>query len=112
MSSLLVVDDEPTVLHLFRRMFDKVGIEVLTAASAAEARRLVAETRPDVAILDLVLPDQTGLQAFQALKEIDPRLPVIFMTASGQGSRPRFPRNLVKKLGKIVIANTDYALAA
>ena len=83
MSSLLVVDDEPTVLHLFRRMFDKVGIEVLTAASAAEARRLVAETRPDVAILDLVLPDQTGLQAFQSLKEIDPRLPVIFMTASG-----------------------------
>jgi len=83
MPSLLVVDDEPTVLHLFRRMFDKVGIEVLTAANAAEARRLVAETRPDVAVLDLVLPDQTGLQAFQALKEIDPRLPVIFMTASG-----------------------------
>ncbi len=83
MPSLLVVDDEPTVLHLFRRMFDKVGVEVLTAANAAEARRLVAETRPDVAILDLVLPDQTGLQAFQVLKEIDPRLPVIFMTASG-----------------------------
>lgn len=83
MPSLLVVDDEPTVLHLFRRMFDKVGIEVLTAANATEARRLVAETRPDVAVLDLVLPDQTGLQAFQVLKEIDPRLPVIFMTASG-----------------------------
>ena len=83
MASLLVVDDEPTVQHLFRRMFDKVGIEVLTAGSAAEARRLVAETRPDVAILDLVLPDQTGLQTFQALKEIDPRLPVVFMTASG-----------------------------
>ena len=83
MASLLVVDDEPTVLHLFRRMFDKVGIEVLMAASGAEARRLAAETRPDVAVLDLVLPDETGLQAFQQLKQIDPRLPVIFMTASG-----------------------------
>jgi two-component system nitrogen regulation response regulator GlnG len=83
MASLLVVDDEPTVLHLFRRMFDKVGIEVLTAASGSEARRLVAETHPDVAILDLVLPDQTGLEAFRQLKQLDPRLPVIFMTASG-----------------------------
>ena len=83
MASLLVVDDEPTVLHLFRRMFDKVGIEVLTAANGGEAQRLVAETHPDVAILDLVLPDQSGLDAFRQLKQLDPRLPVIFMTASG-----------------------------
>lgn len=83
MASLLVVDDEPTVLHLFRRMFDKVGIEVLTAANGGEARRLIAETHPDVAILDLVLPDQSGLEAFRQLKQLDPRLPVIFMTASG-----------------------------
>jgi len=87
MPIMLVVDDEPSVLQLFRRMFEKVGIEVLTAESAAAALEVVARIPPDVVVLDVFLPDESGLQTFQRLQRVDSRLPVVFMTASGDSDK-------------------------
>ena len=83
MPLLLVVDDEPSVLQLFRRKFESEDIAVVTAENAGDGLKLVAEQQPDVAVLDIVLPDQNGLDAFEQLQAIDPKLPVIFMTATG-----------------------------
>jgi two-component system nitrogen regulation response regulator GlnG len=82
-ANLLVVDDDPSVLNLFKKVFRDTPVAVLTAASAAEGLELIAERRPDVVILDIVLPDRSGLDLFERIAALDAKLPVIFITASG-----------------------------
>src|SRR5581483_5863726 len=83
MPTLLVVDDESAVCYSFRRIFATDTVEVLTAGTAAEGLALVRERRPDVVVLDLQLPDRSGLELFHDLRALDGRRPVIFITAHG-----------------------------
>jgi two-component system nitrogen regulation response regulator GlnG len=80
MPSLLVVDDEPGILLAFRRAYRDRALEVLTAETAGAGLTLAQTHRPDVVILDIQLPDMTGLEALQQLRQIDARCPVIFIT--------------------------------
>ncbi len=79
MPLLLVVDDEPSILTAFRRAFGRQA-EVLTADSASDGLALAQERRPDVIILDVHLPDMTGLEALRRLRAVDARTPVVFIT--------------------------------
>jgi two-component system nitrogen regulation response regulator GlnG len=81
--TLLVIDDEESVRYSFRRVFDAEGTRVLTAATAAEGLELVRREEPDVIVLDLQLPDRTGLDVFRDLHELAPKRPVVFITAHG-----------------------------
>lgn len=81
MAYLLVVDDEPSIHRLFKSAFEPQGVTVLTAATGAEGVAAVRQQQPDVAMLDVLLPDKSGLDVFAEVREIDPQLPVIFMTA-------------------------------
>jgi two-component system nitrogen regulation response regulator GlnG len=83
MPKLLVVDDEPAVVDLFQGVFEKQGIDVVGAASAAQAIRAVTREQPDVAVLDVLLPDGSGLDVFRELRQLDAKLPVIVMTGGG-----------------------------
>ena len=83
MAILLVIDDEESVRYSFRRVFGAEGIEVLTAATAAEGLAQVREHNPDVILLDLQLPDRPGLDVFRDIHARDPRRPVVFITAHG-----------------------------
>ncbi len=83
MPILLVIDDEPSILHFFRRAFREPEVKLLTAGSAAEGLEKIAQHRPDVIILDINLPDQSGLEAFQRINELDAKIPVIFITGHG-----------------------------
>src|SRR5215468_6465774 len=80
MPTLLVVDDEPSILTAFRRAYRDAAVEVLTAETAAEALSRAQESRPDVIVLDIHLPDMTGLEALRKLQRVDARCPVIFIT--------------------------------
>ena len=79
MPLLLVVDDEPSILTAFRRAF-RSPLEVLTAETAREGLDLARQRHPDVIILDVQLPDMSGLDALGQLRELDARSPVIFIT--------------------------------
>ncbi len=83
MPTLLVIDDEASILHAFRRAFKDPNLTLLTAGTAAEGLEAVAGAKPDVVILDLKLPDQSGLEAFRAIRRLDARIPVIFITGHG-----------------------------
>jgi two-component system nitrogen regulation response regulator GlnG len=83
MPALLVIDDEPSVLYSFRKVFEGEKRQILTAATAAEGLKLFGEHRPDVVVLDLQLPDRSGLDIFRELHALDPKRPVIFITAHG-----------------------------
>ncbi len=83
MPTLLVIDDEPSILHFFRRAFPRPETTLLTASTAAEGLERAAGGRPDVVILDINLPDASGLETFERLHQMDPRIPVIFITGHG-----------------------------
>src|SRR5262249_48030673 len=80
MPLLLVVDDEPAILVAFRRAFRQSGLEVVTAEAAADGLALFEQRRPDVVVLDVQLPDQSGLEMFRHIRSRDARTPVIFIT--------------------------------
>jgi two-component system nitrogen regulation response regulator GlnG len=83
MPTLLVIDDEPSVQYAFRRVFGDERVTVLGAHTAAEGRARAAADRPDVIVLDIQLPDGSGLDLFRELHAHDPKRPVVFITAHG-----------------------------
>src|SRR5438477_4173152 len=83
MPRLLVIDDESAILHAFRRAFRAPDVELLTAPTAAEGLEAVAREAPDVVLLDINLPDLSGLETFRRLRRQDARVPVIFITGHG-----------------------------
>jgi two-component system response regulator AtoC len=83
MPVLLLVDDEPAIQHAFQRAFRGGDIEVLSASTAAEAMTALQRDRPDVVILDIHLPDATGLDTFHRIRAIDARIPVLLITGHG-----------------------------
>jgi DNA-binding NtrC family response regulator len=82
-SLLLLIDDEPVIRHAFRRAFHPPEYETLAAGTAADGLALLADRPPDAIILDVHLPDASGLQAFDRIKALDPRMPVILITGHG-----------------------------
>jgi two-component system nitrogen regulation response regulator GlnG len=83
MPTLLVIDDEPSVRYSFRRVLEEEGVTVQTASTAAEGLQQLSAHAPDVVILDLQLPDRSGLEVFHDIQALDPKRPVIFITAHG-----------------------------
>ncbi len=83
MPKLLIVDDDPKVRKLFGQVFSEPEINLLMADTAAEGLEHVAREHPDAVLLDVDLPDQTGLEAFRQIHQVDPRIPVIFVTGHG-----------------------------
>lgn len=65
---VLVIDDEPQILRALRINLSVRGYEVITAANGHEALRVAAERRPDVVVLDLGLPDMSGIEVLAGLR--------------------------------------------
>jgi two-component system, OmpR family, response regulator len=78
---LLVVDDEATILELLAGSLRFAGFEVMTAASGAEALRAAAAARPDLVLLDVMMPDGDGFEVVRRMRSSGPDVPVIFLTA-------------------------------
>ena len=83
--SILVIDDEPTILQLFRRVFEKNGVRVVTSTNANEGLALISDMDLDVVVLDIILPDANGLETFERIREIDPRIRAVISTLEAPG---------------------------
>ena len=80
---ILVVDDQPINVQLLKRKLEREGMEVATSYSGHEALNLVAANKPDLILLDVMMPDMDGIEVCQRL-QADPEtkgIPVIFITA-------------------------------
>ncbi|WP_455381585.1 response regulator [Salinispira pacifica] len=80
MPRILVVDDEPEILRLMNHILDVGSYQVRTASSGAEAIKLAGEWRPDLAIVDVMMPGMGGLATIMELRRSRPELRVIVMT--------------------------------
>ncbi len=78
---LLVVDDEPTIVSLLSASLRFVGFEVRTAATGAEALAVAAEFKPELLVLDVMLPDCDGFEVVRRLRANGAHVPVLFLTA-------------------------------
>src|ERR1700722_7094190 len=81
MAHLLLIDDDPAVIpEQVRQAFPAPAHRVEVAGTGAEGLARVGAGPADVILLDLHLPDQSGLEVYQAIRRIDARIPVIFVT--------------------------------
>ena len=83
MGKILIVDDEPQIRQSFEKILTEEGYAVRTASSGEAAIAQVRTEVPDLVIMDVSMPGMNGLEAFRAIHEIEPKLPVIVMTGKG-----------------------------
>ncbi|MFI6032145.1 response regulator [Amycolatopsis magusensis] len=84
-STVLVVDDEPQIVRALRINLSARGYKVITAHDGTAALRAVAETKPDVVVLDLGLPDMDGTEVIAGLRGWT-TVPIIVLSARGDSS--------------------------
>ncbi|MDD4952041.1 MAG: sigma-54 dependent transcriptional regulator [Desulfovibrionaceae bacterium] len=83
MAQILIVDDDSQLRQSFEKLLSGEGHEVRTASSGEAGVERVREKVPDVVVMDVRMPGMSGLEAFKAMRGVEPNLPVIIMTAYG-----------------------------
>src|SRR6476659_4143882 len=97
--TILIVDDEPGIVTVVRDYLDRAGFRVLTAGDGAAALRLARAERPNLLVLDLMLP---------GLEEAD-RLIGLELGADDYGIKPFSPRELVARVRAVLRRVEDHA---
>ncbi|MBI5810194.1 MAG: response regulator [Deltaproteobacteria bacterium] len=123
---VLVVDDEADILNLLDYNLKKAGFKVILAKDGPEAIGLAADKRPDIIILDIMLPDMDGTEVLRRLKarESTRAIPVIMLTAKGEEvdkiigfelgaedyiTKPFSPRELLLRVRAVLKRSMDAA---
>ena len=81
MGKILVVDDEIEVVRLLKDFLTSKDYEVYTALNGADALALVKEVKPDIVLLDIMMPGMGGIDTLKEIKKIDPTTAIIMVTA-------------------------------
>jgi DNA-binding response OmpR family regulator len=85
--SVLIVDDEPTIVEVVARYLERAGYTTRTAASGEQALAVAAQERPDLVVLDLMMPGTDGLRVMRRLRDqASEPVGVILLTARGEES--------------------------
>lgn len=84
---VLLIEDEPNIAEAIRFILSREGCEVMVEADGARALTRIADSAPDLVILDLMLPGMSGLEILSALRSnpATQALKVLMLTAKGQG---------------------------
>jgi DNA-binding NtrC family response regulator len=83
-ANILLVDDQDSIRHFVGKALEDDGYTVRTAESVRETRQAIEQEMPDMLLLDLKLPDGTGLELLREIKRLQPEVPIILMTAFGE----------------------------
>jgi len=97
---VLIVDDEPDTLELVKLVLESGGFKTVSAANGIEALNQVDVSKPDLVLLDIMMPDMDGWEVFRKIKEKNSTLPIAILTAKAQ--------NFDKLLGLHVLKADDY----
>ncbi|MDY6832008.1 MAG: sigma-54 dependent transcriptional regulator [Thermodesulfobacteriota bacterium] len=81
--SVLIVDDEPSILQSLGGLLSDEGFEVLTASNGYEALKLIETASPDIVLLDIWMPGIDGIETLKEIKAASPHIPVVIITGHG-----------------------------
>ncbi|TVR95054.1 MAG: response regulator, partial [Wenzhouxiangellaceae bacterium] len=81
---ILIADDEPNIVISLEYLMKREGFEVLIARDGEEALTLIEAERPDLVLLDAMMPKKTGFEVLQAVGARKPGLKIIMLTAKGR----------------------------
>jgi len=84
MARILVIDDEPYILMMLKKMLEKAGHEVDMAVNGEEGMELFNKYHADLIITDIVMPEKEGLETIRELKKKHPKLKVIAISGGGR----------------------------
>ena len=90
MVRILIIDDEPSIIEVLRKILQFEGYDVATATNGEEGLELFRQTPCDLVITDMVMPAKDGLQTILDLRKEKPDLPVIAMSGGGSISKERY----------------------
>ena len=114
---MLVVDDDRTVSDVVRRYLEQAGYAVVLAADGADGLAAIAARRPDLVVLDLMMPGIDGIEVCRRVRRQHPELPVVMLTALGEEAdrvlglevgaddyvtKPFSPRELVLRIRSVL----------
>jgi two-component system chemotaxis response regulator CheY len=104
MRSVLVIDDDPVVCQVVRRVLERRGFDVATAGDAQSGLGRFAELRPDLVIVDILMPGKEGIATILELRETDPEARILAMTGGGG-----FNSAVVLRIAELVGADNSLA---
>jgi two-component system response regulator (stage 0 sporulation protein F) len=84
MAKILVLDDEPSILLMIKKMLEKAGHEVEIALNGIEGTRLFEKNKPDLLITDIIMPEKEGLETILELRSKHPDLKIIAISGGGR----------------------------
>jgi DNA-binding response OmpR family regulator len=121
---VVCIEDEPEMIDLVRLILGRKGFEVIGAPGGREGLQVIAQVRPNLVLLDLMMPDMDGWEVYQRMKA-DPEtkyIPVIVVTAKSQSidkmlglhiakvddyiTKPFGPSELLRSIEKVLIRTT------
>lgn len=105
MKHILCIDDEEEIREVLEEMLVHKGYRVSSVGTAVEARRVVAESPPDLIISDLQMTDTDGLVLLEELKKTLPKVPVMLLT--GVVFEPEVVRETIQKLVNSYVDKTS-----
>ena len=85
-NKILVIDDEPEVVELLKKRLERAGYQVITATDGMGGFKKACEQKPDLILLDIIMPEVDGLTVLRRLRaeEATCEIPVIMVTAKGR----------------------------
>lgn len=84
MARILLADDDATVLGFVQMVLENKGHQVILASNGEEALEIFVDARPDVVLLDMMMPQLNGMDVCQKIRALSPLVPIIFLTAKQQ----------------------------
>lgn len=99
MAKVLVIDDDPLFREIAQEMLTEVGHAVTLAEDGSKAARLPAEPAPDLAVVDMLMPERDGIETIGDLQARWPRIKVIAVSAGARNLEPDLLLRAAKALG-------------
>lgn len=96
MSKILVVDDDMEIRNVFKRAFENAGNEVITAKNGRVCELMYKEHIPDIIVLDIIMPDQEGIETIINLVAINKNVKIIAVSGGGMGGANNYLDNALK----------------
>jgi len=84
MAKILIIDDDPSILTMLKRMLEKAGYEVDIASNGSEGLKKIESSPPDLLVTDIVMPEKEGLELISYLRGKIPGLKIVAISGGGR----------------------------